>query len=114
MRKYCLDCVIKHLSQAMITQMESQTGYPDHTLLVIGHLAEASEECFGISPELAEEIRQYRLMVMENPATDIPYFELYNKVKQLIKEKGCGSCKKSNDSFKERLLKRKEQSNSPS
>jgi hypothetical protein len=107
MRKYCLDCVIKHISQAFVLQIESEMGYPDHILLAIGHLAEASEECRGASQELADEIRQYRLVLMADPSSEIPYYELYNKVKQLIVQKGCGDCKKASEDFKERILKAK-------
>lgn len=103
MRKYCLDCVIKHLSQAAVLQTESSLGYPDHIFLAIGHLAEATEECNGASQELADEIRQYRLMLMSDSKTEIPYYELYHKVKQLIVDKGCGECKKASESFKERI-----------
>lgn len=113
MRDFCLNCVIKHLSQAFITHIESESGYPNHIYLTIGHLAEASEECFGVSKELAEEIRQYRLILIENTVKDqptqIPYFDLLNKTKQLIKEKGCGTCNKSSESFKDRLIKKIEQ-----
>lgn len=107
MNYYCLDCVIKHLADAKILQEEALMGYPDHILDVIGNLSQASRESFGASPELAEEIRQYRLMIMEDPKTEIPYYELYGKVKKLIEEKGCGSCKKASLSFKERLEQRK-------
>jgi len=109
MRKYCLDCVIKHLAQAFVLQMEVAMGYSDHLLLVFGHLAEASEECFGVSPELAEEIRQNRLAVMENPSYEIPYFDLYKKVKKLIKEKGCGDCQKAKTDFLEKIKQKKEE-----
>ena len=57
MREPCLDCVIKHLGQAFVTNIECNLGYPDHILLVIGHLAEASEECFAKSPTIADRIR---------------------------------------------------------
>lgn len=103
MRKYCLYCVIKHLSQAFINQIEAESSYPDHAILVIGHLAEASEECYGASKELADEIRQYRLLYMENSNIDIPYFELYNKVKKLIIEKDCGNCVKASEDFKKKI-----------
>jgi len=108
MRKYCLDCVIKHLGQALVTQIESNMGYPEHILLTIGHLAEAAEECFGASKELAEEIRQNRLEVIANSAYEIPYFDLYNKVKVLITEKGCGHCVKAKKDFQEKLKEAKE------
>lgn len=110
MRKYCLDCVIKHLGQAFVTQIESNSGYPEHILLTIGHLAEASEECMGVSKELAEEIRQNRLEIIANSSYEVPYFYLYNKVKKLIEEKGCGNCVKAKNDFKDRL-KQKEQEN---
>ena len=109
MRKYCLDCTIKHLSQAYITQIEANMGYPEHALLTIGHLSEAAEECMAIAPELANEIRQYRLLIMEDIKVEIPYFLLYNKVKEIIKEKGCGSCKKASVDFKERRMANKEE-----
>ena len=91
----------------MITQIEANSGYPDHALLVVGHLAEASEECMAIAPELAAEIRQYRLLAMEDIKTEIPYFLLYNKVKDLIKDKGCGDCNKASEDFKERIRRKK-------
>jgi len=60
MRKTCLDCVRKHLAQAMILQEESLLGYPQHKWLAIGHLAEASSECVSRFPELANRIRDLR------------------------------------------------------
>ena len=104
---YCLDCVIKHLADAKITQEEALLGYPSHILDTLGNLSQASLECQGASQELADEIRQYRLLVMEDSKAEVPYYELYNKVKALIKEKGCGDCKKASISFKERLAKEK-------
>lgn len=109
MRKYCLKCVIKHLGQAFVTQIESSMGYPEHILLTIGHLSEASEECFLASEELANEIRQHRLKLMEKSSYEVPYFDLYNKTKQLMSEKGCGDCKDAKDDFKERLKQKKEE-----
>ena len=107
MRDYCLDCVIKHLGQAFVTQTESQMGYDAHILLTIGHLAEASEECVEIDSSLAEEIRQHRLMVMADNLYKLPYFELYNKVQRLIDEKGCGNCKKAKNAFQQRIAAKK-------
>jgi hypothetical protein len=109
MREYCLDCVIKHLGQAFITQIEASMGYPEHNLLTIGHLAEASEECFGASEEMANEIRQYRLNFMADSQTVIPYFDLYRRVKDLIEEKGCGNCKKASKTFRERVLAKQQE-----
>lgn len=103
MRKPCLNCVIKHLAQAYVLKLESEQSYPLHIFLVYGHLAEASEEVYGISIELAEEIRQYRLMLMDDNKFEIPFFELYEKVIELIKKQGCGDCQKSSDDFKKKL-----------
>lgn len=80
MREPCLDCVIKHLGQAFVTNIEYNLGYPDHILLTIGHLAEASEECYGKSSEIADRIRIERLKLMEDYDYIVPYFELYNMV----------------------------------
>lgn len=103
MRKPCLNCVIKHLAQAYVLKIESENGYPAHIFLTIGHMAEASEEVYGVSVELAEEIRQYRLMLMEDNKFEVPFFELYEKVKNLINVQGCGDCQKSSDDFKRKL-----------
>lgn len=103
MRTYCLDCVIKHLGQAFVLNLEFESGYKNHFLLIIGHLAEASEECMGISPEISEEIRQYRLSLLEDHKVQIPYFELYEKIQNIKDKNGCGECKKSSDTFKEKI-----------
>lgn len=107
MRSYCLDCVIKHLGQAMVTQQEAMLGYPEHILLTIGHLAEASEEIIGVSSNLSSEIRQWRLSVIEDSSTEVPYFDIYKKVLKLIEEYGCGDCKKADDDFRKRIEKAK-------
>ena len=107
MRVYCLDCVIKHLGQAMVLNQEFLSGYKDHMLLVVGHLAEASEECMEIVPDIAEEIRQYRLLILEDELYSIPYFDLYRKIKAIKKDQGCGDCKKVKDSFKNKLKQEK-------
>jgi len=105
--KYCLDCVIKHLADAKINQEETLNGYPEHALDVIGNLSQASNECYGVSKELAGEIRQHRLLFMADNNYEIPYYYLYNKIKQLIKDSGCGDCKKAQDDFKNRLKESK-------
>ena len=107
MRPYCLDCTIKHLAQAMITQNEAQMGYPHHILLTIGHLAEASEESIAISPDIALKIRQYRLLIMESIEAEVPYFDLYKEILSIIEKHGCGDCKKAKESFREKLSKKR-------
>lgn len=64
MRKSCLFCVSKHISQAIVLTMESVMGYPIHLWLAVGHLAEAeSESCSGY-PDFAKEVREVRLSLM--------------------------------------------------
>ncbi len=82
-------------------------GYPEHIFLAIGHLAEASEECYNVDPNLAKEIRQYRLLLMENNNVEIPFFELYKRVKKLIEENGCGDCDKASSDFKKKIMEQK-------
>lgn len=43
-RKPCIDCVEKHVAQAYILAQESEMGYPEHRILMCGHLAEAIDE----------------------------------------------------------------------
>ena len=60
MRPSCLDCVIKHLAQAIVLMKESRLGYTIHKWLAIGHLAEAEEESISKYPELAAKIKEAR------------------------------------------------------
>ena len=60
-RLSCLDCVRKHISQAIVLLCE--VAYPLHQWLAIGHLAEAEAEC-GSYNELRDSIRATRLLVM--------------------------------------------------
>ncbi len=65
-RKVCLDCVRKHLSQANILLEEFATGdYPIHFWYAIGHMAEAESECMEKYTELAALIRAERLVMLE-------------------------------------------------
>lgn len=43
-RKSCMDCVEKHLSQAYVLSLEYLQGYPEYVSLVVGHLGEALDE----------------------------------------------------------------------
>ena len=70
----CLDCVLKHLSQAMIIHEEEvPLGYPGHILRVIGHMAEASRESVAEFSQLANVIRDYRLCVMDDSTYTVPF-----------------------------------------
>ena len=44
-RTECLDCVEKHVAQAWVLSCEFVQGYDDYMPLIVGHLAEAFDEC---------------------------------------------------------------------
>ena len=70
-RDACMDCVRKHIAQAIILLQESLLGYPEHKWLAVGHLAEASEECLGEFPAVAQLIRLDRLAITDDDAPDL-------------------------------------------
>ena len=77
MSKSCLDCLTKHIAQAMVLHEEEvPLGYPEHIMRVIGHLAEASRECVLDYPELAAVLRDHRLAIMDDAEHLPPYMEL--------------------------------------
>jgi len=81
----CLNCVYKHLAQAMIIHTEEcNNGYPNHIHRVIGHLAEASREIVAYSQDLAIEIRSQRIRVMGDPRYMPPYEGLLDYIVALI------------------------------
>ena len=70
MRKSCVDCAIKHLSQAEILLEEAALGYPQHKYLAMGHLAEAESELLDECPEFARNIRTARLSIVAGEKLD--------------------------------------------
>lgn len=74
MRTNCIDCAIKHISQAQILLDETLLGYPKNKYLAIGHLAEAESELLAIFPEVATDIRQARLLVAADKPFDYEWF----------------------------------------
>jgi peptide subunit release factor 1 (eRF1) len=77
-------CVRKHLSQAIVLNIESHLGYPIHKWLAIGHLAEASTESLKGFPELSAKIRQAYLDLMDNKEVDL--MGLLNEANELVKD----------------------------
>jgi len=63
-RPGCIQCVKKHIAQAIILLQESISGYPDHRWLAVGHMAEAEAESPSLSLMLA--IREERLKIMSD------------------------------------------------
>jgi len=81
MREGCWDCVTKHVSQAMILHEEEvPMGYPQHIKRVVGHLAEASSEVLEFHAELANLLREYRLLVM----AAVDYYPPYQKILDFV------------------------------
>ena len=62
MRESCKECVLKHLAQAHILEVESYSDarYRWHIYLARGHLAEAEDEARSQWPEIADKIREAR------------------------------------------------------
>lgn len=69
MRKTCLFCVSKHISQAIVLSIEAIQGYPIHLWLAVGHLAEAESEACSKYPDFAKEIRDVRITLMGQKGT---------------------------------------------
>lgn len=65
-RPPCADCTRKHIAQAIVLINESHQGYPAHRWLAVGHLAEAADESMGKWPDVARELREERLKLMDD------------------------------------------------
>lgn len=84
MRPTCLECAGKHLAQACELIKEMSTGYPAFKWYVIGHLAEAEEETVRDYPDLANEIREYRVEWSDLQTLIIPFEELFARIDELL------------------------------
>lgn len=60
MRKACLECVSKHVGNAVAVMDECHMGYPQYMPLVEGHLDQAASEALKEFPILAMELRAFR------------------------------------------------------
>ena len=58
-RHTCYACVEKHLGSAAVLAGELD-NYPEHAMLVVGHLHEAEQEIRSEEPDTAEYIRDIR------------------------------------------------------
>jgi hypothetical protein len=103
MRKSCLFCVSKHLSQAIVLTIESALGYPIHLWLAVGHLAEAESEACSKYPEFAKEIRDIRISLMgqKGEFSHNSLMELLHKARALAEE---GNKESEVDRIKEILV----------
>lgn len=85
-RPTCLDCVRKHIGQAIVLFLESDQTYPAHFWLGIGHLAEASDEALASYPALAQTLREYRLSMMEDPGYKPNLIEFFAEIDALAED----------------------------
>ena len=83
MRKYCIDCTLKHLGSAAIQIEECLDGYPNFDIYVIGNLDQAAQEIRELSPEMGQIIRAHRVRWMEDHYYKIPFEELSAVLKML-------------------------------
>jgi 2'-5' RNA ligase len=86
LRDSCLDCVRKHLAQALVLMQEVPQGYPAYRWVAIGHMGEAADECVKEYPKLADEIRKHRLKYMADPYYSVPILKLIEKAGSYLSE----------------------------
>jgi hypothetical protein len=87
-RQPCANCCRKHLGQAVVLLGESLMGYPQHRWLAVGHLAEASEEIFGLYPEIAISIREERLQTINDSRYVPQLMHYFDEIEQLEARRG--------------------------
>jgi len=79
MRNSCVECVVKHIGQAAALMGEIRLGYEHHWVYAIGHLAEAESEAVNEFPDIARQIRNWRIDYMngDNPDLDVLVEHIY-------------------------------------
>ena len=75
-RKPCIDCVEKHVAQAYILAQESEMGYPEHRILMCGHLAEAIDEAPNEIPELKYTLQTCMAETMRTGEAFLPLYPI--------------------------------------
>ena len=60
MREACIECVLKHIGQAVALMHETTKGYEYHFVYAVGHLAEAEDEAAETYPEIRDMIYAQR------------------------------------------------------
>ena len=85
-RKPCIDCVEKHVAQAYILAQESQMGYPEHRILMCGHLAEAIDEAPNDIPELKHTMQHCMSITMQTGEAFMPIYPVLALI-QLVRQR---------------------------
>ena len=84
-RKPCIDCVEKHVAQAYILAQEAAMGYPEHRILMCGHLAEAIDEAPNDIPELKYTLQNCMATTMKTGEAFLPLYPILALIK-LVRE----------------------------
>lgn len=79
----CMDCVEKHVAQAHILACESHMGYPEHRILMCGHLAEAIDEAPKEFPELRQTLQNCMSITMQSGEAFLPIYSLLFLIKRV-------------------------------
>lgn len=82
-RKPCIDCVEKHVAQAYILAQESEMGYPEHRVLMCGHLAEAIDEAPKDIPELKFTLQICLAETMRSNKAFLPLYPILALIKMI-------------------------------
>ena len=82
MRKSCVQCSLKHLSQAYVLLKEWRKGYPEHFDYAMGHISEAEDELVDQHPVLAAAVRQHRKMLEADPKYRFPFKSLLSLIRE--------------------------------
>lgn len=85
-RKPCIDCVEKHVAQAYILAQESEMGYPEHRVLMCGHLAEAIDEAPNDIPELKYTLQTCMSTTMQTGSAFLPLYPILAFI-QMVRER---------------------------
>ena len=90
MRKSCYDCVRKHLGSAAVFIKEFKMGYPRYDIFVIGELEHAADECLEANRDLANCIREHRILWMPDQSHAIPFEALSSYIQACVLMEGKG------------------------
>jgi hypothetical protein len=62
---------------------ESKQGYPTHFWLAMGHLAEAGDELLRDYREVADNVRNERKLLEDDPLYEIPILDMIDQVTEI-------------------------------
>lgn len=83
-QKSCIECVEKHLGDAVVLMTEIQQGYSLKRLRFVGSLSQAEQESL-IWPRLSNTIRAERKLFQQSPP-DNPYWPNFANLASLLEE----------------------------